>query len=499
MIGLKKLLILSAFIATSGMTLTDGVTELPDSSLVPRMITMSFYEDTKTQMAFNWNTTWNTLSTLQVVEKGQEFTQSNILEFEGTTSKSLVANDGFIHKVVATNLKENTAYQYRLGDKEVDVWSKVGEFKTADDSKKVEFVHISDPQGYKEEHYLAYNELLGKAFEIANPDFLALSGDIVNDSYEDETPKLEQWEWSLTSQEEYLLNVPLMTTPGNHDAASNDYTSRFNHPFKEDSLLINGSYYSFDYQGIHFVSLNTNDTINSSSNSRGLSNTQFDWLKNDLSGAKDSNFIVVMMHKGIFDAGGHCSNVDGADYDIEKLREQLAPLFTKYDVDLVLQGHDHLYSRSHPIEGYNTNEFSIDISSKEQVNTEVNDNIEYLMYDNPKGTIYLNSGTASGSKYYPIINYNQEKIPIAYADSSNHRMFTKITIDEGVLYANVYKVINGESVLFDSFGIRKNVIDNSNTQDNLILTILGITGGIIVIGGSLIGVIVLKKKKGGKK
>ena len=34
--------------------------------------------------------------------------------------------------------------------------------------------------------------------------------------------------------------------------------------------------------------------------------------------------------------------------DISSLRTTLMPLFSKYEVDLVVQGHDHVYSRSEP-------------------------------------------------------------------------------------------------------------------------------------------------------
>ena len=37
-----------------------SITELPNANQEPRMITMSFHKDAKTQMAFNWNTTWKT-------------------------------------------------------------------------------------------------------------------------------------------------------------------------------------------------------------------------------------------------------------------------------------------------------------------------------------------------------------------------------------------------------------------------------------------------------
>ena len=504
-----KLLALFTLIAPNAINIQKSITELPNANQEPRMVTMSFHKDTTTQMAFNWNTTWKTDTDLQVVEKSiLDFASTSVKEYKGTSSKGLVTNDGFIHQAVATNLTPNTTYVYRVGDKETNIWSDVGEFTTAGNDEDMTFVHISDPQGYEEIHYDNYNEFLKAAVEESNPDFFMLSGDIVNDSYIDSTPKLQQWEWALTKQKEIMQNYPFMTTPGNHEEAANDYNSRFNLPVAENGLSESGSYYSFDYQGSHFISLNTNDTLRDESNARGLSDNQMTWLENDLKNAQDSNFIVVMMHKGIYDAGGHCSNLEGADYDIGKIREQLSPLFTSYNVDLVLQGHDHLYSRSYPLQG-SMNEELITIkdpnASKKEV---VHQGVTTKVYENPNGTIYLNSGTASGSKYYVVVDYDKEAIPLEVSDSPSHRMFTKITIEGKSLYGKVYKLVEGENILFDSFGIEKNY----NKQDNDTPTInppenpkdepknnssigliIGIVAGVVVV--AIDATIIIKKHK----
>ena len=315
----------------------------------------------------------------------------------------------------------------------------------------------------------------------------------------------------MTKQKEVMMNIPFMTTPGNHEASDNDYQSRFNHPIYEQGLTSKGSYYSFDYQGSHFISLNTNDTINEGRNdSRGLSQTQIDWLKNDLEKAQDSKFIVVMMHKGIYDAGGHCSNIDGEDNDIPHIRNQLTPLFSEYNVDLVLQGHDHLYSRSYPLKGtYQDDVLEVIPSIDKNVIETTYQGDTYRTYQNPEGAIYLNSGTASGSKYYQAVNYNPDIIPIEVKDSSDLKIYTAIEINEDNLYAKVYKISNGESVLFDTFAINKNVeLDNENQEVNppennppqqdkqeFPYWIFGIVGGVILV--SAIAIIIIKKKKGG--
>lgn len=433
-------------------------------NIMPRMIAMSIFNDSKTEMAFNYNTTEETDTILQVIEKENgNFDSEDLKEYEGTTTKSLVKNDGYIHRVVATNLKENTKYLYRLGDKELNCWSDVGEFKTANDSDNLKFIHISDAQGYEESDYDAYNILLKEAIKTTNPDFFALTGDIVNRSYAGTTPKLEEWEWAITKQKEIMMNYPFMTSPGNHDESPNDYYSRFNHPIYMEGLTEKGSYYSFDYQGSHFISINTNDTIDSGEDdSKGLSKTQMSWLENDLRNSQDSNFIIVMMHKGIYDPGHHSTNEGGSDYDIVHIRNQVTPLFSKYNVDLVLQGHDHLYSRTYPLKGtYENNVLEVTPSIDTNVENIPYNEIDYRSYYNPEGTIYLNTGSSSGSKYYDLVEYDPNLIPIEVSDTTEVQRYTSFEIVGDKLYAKVYNVEDGISKIFDTFAI-----DKSDTTDN---------------------------------
>ena len=497
---LKKVFILALLITVFIVNIPSAnaaIVLLPNQNQAPKMITMSLYEDSST-MAFNYNTAWETDTVLQVVEKGQEFSEANIIEFNGTTTKSQVLNDGFIHKVVATGLKENTTYEYRLGDKSLNNWSDVGSFTTANNSNSLRFIHVSDPQGYEEIHYENYNELLTRAIEQSNPNFIALTGDVVNSSYADAVPNLQQWHWALTDQKQILQNVPVMACAGNHDAASNDFSSRFNNKVAQNSDTQTGTYYSFNYNNVHFVVLNTNDSSNVSGQLKGLSNTQITWLINDLS-ENNSLFTIVMMHKGIYDSGGHSSNMEGEDGDIALIREQLTPIFAQYNVDLVLQGHDHLYSRSYPITSDDSNGFKV-IADKnsEKVTAEYN-GLSYDMYQKPNGVIYLNSGTASGSKYYAPVSYNEELIPIETTDGSSDRMYTEIVIEEGNLYATVYKLNNKKLSVFDTFGISKTTTSGVNANvnnpqtDNTIYIIGGVLLATLLVG---IVLIVIKKKRG---
>ena len=55
----------------------------------------------------------------------------------------------------------------------------------------------------------------------------------------------------------------------------------------------------------------------------------------------DTKWRIVTIHQDIYGSG-----LDHSDTDGMILRTQLTPVFDKYDIDVVLQGHDHTYSRS---------------------------------------------------------------------------------------------------------------------------------------------------------
>jgi 3',5'-cyclic AMP phosphodiesterase CpdA len=89
------------------------------------------------------------------------------------------------------------------------------------------------------------------------------------------------------------LNVTeLHTTPGEHDvvdASVTEYFSRYGKPSQDRG------YYSFDHQGVHFISLI--NVLNFKPN--GLANLgqeQLEWLEKDLRGRSASTPIVVFAH-----------------------------------------------------------------------------------------------------------------------------------------------------------------------------------------------------------
>lgn len=476
--------------------------EMPSTNDVARMQAMTMYGDSSTTMAFNWNTTYYNDSDLQICPKSLPFTDKNAIEFKGTVEKSKALNDDFIHRVIATGLTPDTEYQYRFGDKELGVWCKTGSFKTSSqDRADFDFVHISDPQGWQEAHYAEYNKLLSVMNSKIKPDFIALTGDIVNNSFE--TPALNQWEMALTDQFSILRNYPVAPVAGNHETAPYDFSSRFTLNAPETSTGETGDYYSFDYEGVHFIGLNTNDTHGSDDPSKatGLSQEQVDWLEDQLKNSQDARMRIVLMHKGIFDSGTHSNNMgDMQDYDIKYIREQCAPLFTKYNVNLVLQGHDHLFSLSEPtIAKYENNTYSYEVDESCTVENKMYDGEEIPTYSDLQGTFYLNSGTASGSKYYVPVPQTIPEIKIKITENPGAKMISHLSVEGNTIIVRVYSQAGKSLKPMYKFAIeaKQNVspVNPSNINQTVII-VVSVVGGVVALGMiAAIVMLIIKRKK----
>jgi len=80
----------------------------------------------------------------------------------------------------------------------------------------------------------------------------------------------------------------------------------------------------------------------------GTPNLQTLWLERTLRDARedeDIDMIVVFMHQCALSS----ARANGSDLGI---RQAWLPLFDKYEVDLVLSGHEHNFERSYPVRGY---------------------------------------------------------------------------------------------------------------------------------------------------
>ncbi|OAB33471.1 metallophosphoesterase [Paenibacillus macquariensis subsp. macquariensis] len=296
----------------------------------PKSLVMTLKHSALTSRAFTWYTeSPNTDSILQLVKgSNRDFDGQDVITITGSTSKVDVGNNHVqgTHKAEATGLEPGTVYSYRVGSGKDNEWSTQASFTT--ESKEMDeftLVNVTDSQGITEGDFDLWGKTLNKAFEIfPTAQFIVHNGDLTEEP-EDEVA----WDHFFGKATKWLTRVPFMPVTGNHDevnGVADRYTSHFNLPDNGAEGSIVGTTYSFDYGSAHIVVLNTESNIKE----------QTKWLKKDLAGT-DKPWKIIAMHRGAY--GGKTYN---------KVEDWVS-IFDQYEVDLVLQGHNHEYSRSYPL------------------------------------------------------------------------------------------------------------------------------------------------------
>ena len=152
------------------------------------------------------------------------------------------------------------------------------------------------------------------------------------------------------------------------------------------------SVYSFSYGNVGVISLDANELSWEIQGLLGYSDgAQVRWLEDTLAAWRCDpgiDFIVAFYHECAFSTcNGHSS--DGG------VRSALAPLFSKYQVDLAVQGHNHVYERTNPlIYDAKTNSAR---SSKQAVAISPSEPAE--VEPAKDGTTYATVGTAGTPRY----------------------------------------------------------------------------------------------------
>lgn len=384
----------------------------------------------ESQLNFAWYS--KTTETPQVrIADNQNMT--NPVVFEGEQDKTAISIESesyYSNKVIAKNLKANTAYYYQVFQD--GKWQDVQKYTTKS-FDNYSFLYVGDPQigassgqtntegdkmadstsGTAAQNLAArndgynWNKVLNDAVKAhSNVSFIASAGDQVNTS-------TNERQYAAYLGADALKSLPVATTIGNHDSSSEKYTMHYNNP-NTDSLASSkytqgqtkaGTDYYYTYGNTLFIVLDTNN-YNCA--------THENVIRKAVNENKDAKWKVVMFHQDIYGSG-----YDHSDSDGMVLRTQLTPLMDKYNIDVVLQGHDHTYSRTYQLQGdgqnhtkYNSSNYKTDAADFENQNNcyEIVNHTKGGTVVNPEGTVYLEANSATGSKFYNLIATQQDFI-----------------------------------------------------------------------------------------
>ncbi len=268
-------------------------------------------------------------------------------------------------KVDLTGLTANTEYEYQIGvtgSESSEDWSRIYTFKTAPaEIDGFKFVAIGDTQatnwdGTTQENkgYTYCRTALDMAFSAAkDAAFILHTGDVT-----DRGSNLNMWNWYFESIAAYAPSIPHFATMGNHDTwvddPNNYFAFHFNHPDNGANALdmsiadmitdknlqiltenLEDVIYSYTYGDAHFIVLNSGTY---QADDEYFLKAQRQWLINDLEANKDAKWKIILVHEPVYHRKGGTES-----------RPWLYDVIEGYGVDLVIQGHSHLVTRTYPM------------------------------------------------------------------------------------------------------------------------------------------------------
>ena len=336
------------------------------------------------------------------------------------------------------NLKPNTKYMYRVyngnGKK-----SQVFEF-TTQLKGDFTFVLAGDPQIGAGKFYAdrdKWEKALGTIKkQVPQMSFLYSLGDQVN-----EYTSKSELEYSGYIERENAKGITFATLIGNHDSQANSYSQHFALPnLQAEGKTEAGSNYYFVYNNTLFIQLNSNN-MNTAEHKATIEKA-IEMTKN-----QNIKWKVVGFHHAIYSAATHAN-----DDDIIKRRAEYPALMKQYGIDLIVAGHDHVYTRSRMMNGGVAIESERNFTDKSKEEGKVPSK-----YVNPKGQLYLTANSASGSKHYDLVEF---KDYMAVRDQHYKPNFTEVKVTDKSIVATTYETDSLKVV--DQVEIEKSTADTTN-------------------------------------
>lgn len=312
------------------------------------------------------------------------------------------AVDQYYLHVALEDLEPDTTYYYGVGHQGFDPAAKqaistLGTFRTAP-AREFRWGRTYEPftfTAFGDQGVSAHAANNDNVILAQNPAFHLHAGDIC---YADpmgqglDTDKAafnaKTWDAFLAQTETVASKIPWMVSYGNHDMEAwyshNGYggeDARWFLPENGPDKRTAPGVYSFVYGNVGVISLDANDVSYEIPANLGITaGRQTAWLDRKLKDFREDesiDFVVVFFH--------HCAfSTTTAHASEGGVREAWVPLFEKYRVDLVINGHNHVYERTDAILG---NKVSKAVPSGASIEP------------HKDGVVYVTAGAAGRSLY----------------------------------------------------------------------------------------------------
>jgi hypothetical protein len=373
----------------------------------------------ETQRYVTWYASAGTDSIVQL-EKTAELNagafDEDVMDYTGTvtpttgTSGGDIARSPYRGSALLDTLEANTNYSYQVLASDGSA-SPIYSFKTGSFGlgSGFEFAAFGDPQigadsnnnsqstsADLKEDAAGWADTLNVLQSDAGDDALPLelltsTGDQI------ETANVES-QWDAWFTPDQLRTLPYAAAIGNHDSSDLGYKYHFSLPNNDvttaDLQTTAGGDYWYVYKGVLFV------VINSNAQSSVKDPAHMAFVTKAVKANPGAKWRVVSYHHALYSPASHANDADAI-----ARRPAYTQAFSELGINLVLQGHDHSYSRSYVLQNKGSGADRQNAAEAQAANN---------VLEGPGGVIYVTTNSASGSKYYNLTE------PIAGTSDATH-------------------------------------------------------------------------------
>ncbi|MDD3122779.1 MAG: metallophosphoesterase family protein [Candidatus Izemoplasmatales bacterium] len=421
---------------TEPLAISDIVTALDN----PLDIGLFITETPETSVGINFKMSSETNAYVEYAKDGiTTFTKVDATKKTTTVGKKVV----YLFEAEMSGLEQGESYSYRVSNEDASEVSDIYHFTMPSNTgDSFTFMYLADPQENAEIGYMAYAYSVLNVLEYsqADFDFVMSPGDFVDDA-----DIKSEWDWFYQYSAFYITEKPLIATIGNHevngigtDVVNNlEFDGYLNLPnngpvydaFDElegdmrSSNFDDGKTYSFNYGNAHFIAIDTEMFCDGSTACTAYDHSNVEilksWIQNDLE-SNDLTWTIVLLHRGPY----------GLSYDSASVRDNLIPIFDEFNVDLVLSGHDHQYSRSVYLENAMVPFQTSNLYSKGLItlidSAVLNNNFNH--YASSIGVTYVTGNTVS-TKFYGGDKSSGIQVNYKFLDENPVIPFITVTAD----------------------------------------------------------------------
>jgi hypothetical protein len=310
----------------------------------PDSLFLTWHRDPTTTMIVQW-----------VGPQTQEDTSIAYVPLDGeiwatgkTVTKPFPNTELKVHRCELSGLKAGTEYMFQIGKN-----SPVYRFRTMPARATDTFQFVSGGDSGIGSHAIGTNINAARQ----EPYFALIGGDLAYDN--GKSPKT-----FLTFLENYSRNmvdpkgrmIPLLAGIGNHEVVGGYKAQRADAP---QFLSVFDGFYSETTYGVMDVGDYLSLVLLDTGHIAPIAGEQTDWLATTLAERQERPHLIVANHVPAYPSVRNPQGADGKFGTGEANRLHWSPLFEKYNVDVVLEHHDHAFKRTHPLTDGMKNKYGV--------------------------------------------------------------------------------------------------------------------------------------------